>query len=93
MSDDEVPADIADALNGIPDLDIEKLRDAAREVLSPQELRRLEALGRKAQNGGLSAAEQKERDELSHRYERPWLCGPRPSPSCRGRKGKGDVPE
>ena len=68
--DEELPPDIAEATAQLKEFDETKLRHAAKAVLSTKYVRRLEALNRKAQNEGLSAAEQKERDELSHNYEK-----------------------
>jgi TaqI-like C-terminal specificity domain len=71
--DEEIPDDVLKALNGIHGLDTEQLRDAARDVLSSQDVRRLETLNRQAQNGGLTPAEEKERDKLSDRYEKAMV--------------------
>ena len=68
--DDKLPPDIEAAIAKVEGLDNAGLRQAAEDVLSSKEVRRLESLNRKAQNGGLTAAEQKERDELSHSYEK-----------------------
>ena len=68
--DEELSPDIAAAIAQMKNLDETKLRHAVEDVLSTKDVRRLEALNRKAQNEGLSAAEQKERDELSHNYEK-----------------------
>ncbi len=72
MSHDEeaLPPDIAEAVAQLKGFDETKLRDAAADVLSPKEVRRLETLNRKAQNESLTVAEEEERDELSHRYEK-----------------------
>jgi len=71
--DDRLAPDIVEAIARIPGLDETQLRDAASDVLSTKEVRRLESLNRKAQNEGLSAAEEKERDQLSHRYDKAMV--------------------
>src|SRR5262245_7482355 len=71
--DEELPPDIAAEIARIEQLDEKSLREKAKEVLSTKEVRRLETLNRKAQNEGLTAAEEKERDELSQRYEKAMV--------------------
>jgi uncharacterized protein YnzC (UPF0291/DUF896 family) len=70
QEDEALPADIQAAIAEVERLDEAGLRRAVADVLSTKEVRRLEALNRKAQKEGLTAAEAKQRDELSHRYEK-----------------------
>jgi len=72
-ADEALPPDIEAAIAGLKEFDEAKLREAAEDVLSTKEVRRLETLNRKAQNEGLTAAEKTERDELSHRYEKAMV--------------------
>jgi plasmid stability protein len=71
--DDELPPDIAEAIAGIPLLDDAGLRRVAEAVLTRKESNRLAALNYKAQAGGLTGAEEQERDMLLHRYEKAMV--------------------
>jgi plasmid stability protein len=68
--DEPLTPDIESALAEIRRLDDAGVRRLAKDVLSTKEVRRLEALNRKAQKSTLTAAEEKQRAELSHSYEK-----------------------
>src|SRR5262249_16276156 len=72
--DDEALApDIAEAVGRVEKLDNDGLLRAARPAMSGKQLKRLAGLNRKAQDDGLSAAEERERDELLHAYEKAMV--------------------
>jgi len=71
--EDELSPDIAEAIAGMELLDETSLRRAAMAVLTKKQSDRLAALNYKAQDKGLTGAEEKERDELLHRYEKAMV--------------------
>ena len=82
-SDDngELPSDIAEALTKIEHLDAEGLRQAAVPEISRKQSDRLAVLNRKAQDDGLSRAEEVERDKLLHLYEKSMVVRAKRWPS------------
>jgi hypothetical protein len=69
-AEDPLPPDIEAAVSAIGSLDEAALRVAAQSRLSKKESARLVALHHKRQKDGLTRAEDKERRELMHRYEK-----------------------
>jgi len=69
-AEDCLPPDIEAAVAAIGSLDEPALRVAARSRLSKKESARLAALHHKRQKDGLTRAEDRERRELMHRYEK-----------------------
>jgi hypothetical protein len=65
--------DIKEAIDRIEKLDDNALRKAVRPILKPKQAKRLEALNRKAQDDGLTGAEERERDELLHVYKKSMV--------------------
>src|SRR5262245_57277688 len=65
-----LPVDVEAAVGAISSLDEPALRVAAESRLSKKEVARLAALHRKRQKDGLTRAEDKERRELMHQYEK-----------------------
>lgn len=68
--EDSLPSDVAAELARIEQLDEEGLRKAVHPLLTKKQGKRLADLNRKAQDEGLSKAEEKERDELLEIYEK-----------------------
>jgi hypothetical protein len=66
----DLPPDISEALARVEHLDAKELRQAVIPEISRQQSDRLADLNRKAQDDGLSKAEEVERDELLHLYEK-----------------------
>jgi hypothetical protein len=69
-ADEALPADIEAAVAAIGSLDEPALRVAAESRLSRKESARLASLHRKRQKDGLTRAEDRERREIMHRYEK-----------------------
>lgn len=72
-SEDSLPPDIEAAVAAIGSLNEAALRVAAQSRLSKKESARLAALHHKRQKDGLTRAEDKERRELMHRYEKAMV--------------------
>jgi plasmid stability protein len=71
--EDALPPDIAEEVGRVEKLDTDGLLRAAKPAMSAKQSKRLADLNRKAQDEGLSAAEEKERDDLLHLYERAMV--------------------
>jgi hypothetical protein len=69
----ELAPDIAEAVAKLDRLDDNDLRKAAVPELSLKQSKRLVALNRKAQDEGLTEDEERERDELTHVYEKSMV--------------------
>jgi plasmid stability protein len=72
-ADDELPADLADAVSSLDALDDEALWEAARGGLPAEAFERLEELHLKRQRDGVTAAEGEELAGLVRQYERGML--------------------
>lgn len=72
-TDQALPADIEAAIAAVGRLDEPGLRVAAESRLTKKESDRLAALHFKRQKDGLTRAEDKERRELMHRYEKAMV--------------------
>jgi hypothetical protein len=73
MNPNELPADIEAAAAAVASLDDPALRAAAESRLSKKESARLGALHHRRQKDGLTRAEDKERRDLMHRYEKAMV--------------------
>ena len=71
--DQELPADIAEAIAKVERLDEAGLRKAVVPLMKPKQAKRLADLNYKAQDTGLTDAEELERDELLHLYEKSMV--------------------
>jgi hypothetical protein len=72
--EETLPPDIEAAIAEVEQLDdIGKLREAVVPLMKPKQAKRLEALNRKAQDEGLTDAEERERDELLHLYDKSMV--------------------
>jgi hypothetical protein len=74
LETETLPPDIEAAIAEVEKLDdIGKLREAVVPLMKPKEVKRLEALNRKAQDIGLTDDEESERDDLSHLYDKSMI--------------------
>jgi hypothetical protein len=71
--DEELPPDIVEAMAKIERLDTAALHKAVKPLMTTKQANRAAALNYKAQAEGLTDAEEKERDELMHVYNKSVL--------------------
>lgn len=72
--EEQLPPDIDAAIAEVERLDdIDKLREAVVPLMKPKQAKRLADLNYKAQDTGLTDAEERERDELLHLYEKSMI--------------------
>jgi plasmid stability protein len=71
--EEALPPDIAEEVSRVETLGTDGLLKAAKPAMSPRQTKRLADLNRKAQDEGLTDAEEKERDELLHLYEKAMV--------------------
>jgi hypothetical protein len=71
--EDALPPDIAEAVARVPLLDDRALREAMKPLMTPKQAKRLAELNYKAQDKGLTPAEETERDELLDVYDKSML--------------------
>lgn len=72
-AEDELPAELLDAMGALEKLDDTELWRLAREAMSRQACEELETLNAKNRDVGLSRAESAARSRLLHEYERTML--------------------
>jgi plasmid stability protein len=88
----ELPADLAEALSALDQLDEPGLRRAADSRLSAEAAAELEALHLKQRREGLTATEELARQDLMRQYERAMLIRARATALLHGRNRNGPAP-
>lgn len=84
-AEDELPAELLDAIETLGTLDDAELWHLARKAMPPQACENLEALNAKQRDAGLSRAENAARSRLLHEYERTMLIRAQAAKLLKGR--------